>query len=118
MAGTDVGCGRHHAGAEDVAGAEERSDLAKRLERVLEAATDSHARSSALKAVAAALRERRLHVRTCAWCGSINLGAGWHRLSTGRLVADLSRNSAATHGICPACFAGFLPDVPYPDETA
>src|SRR2546421_11200102 len=107
MAGTGVGCGEDDE--EDGV-----SPLQVRLARALELAADEHARSLALSEISAGLRERRLHVRTCAWGESISLGGGWHRISSGRLVSDLSRHAAATHGICPTCFASFLPGVPYP----
>jgi hypothetical protein len=105
MAGVRVGCGEEE---------DEQVRFRERLDRALELAVDEQARSRALSEIAFGLRERRLRVRTCAWCESISLGEGWHRVSTGRLVAELSRNAAATHGICPRCFAEFLPDVPYP----
>ena len=103
------------AGTEDGRGeGEEESPLSVRLARALELAADEQARSLALREIAVGLCERRLVVRTCAWCESISLGADWHRVSTGRLVGELSRQAATTHGICPRCFAEFLPDVPYP----
>jgi hypothetical protein len=111
MADDRVGCGEY-----EVEESRLRAGLAARLDRALELAADEQARSLALREIADGLLERRLRVRACAWCESISLGAGWHRTSTGRLVGDLSRNAAATHGICPACFARFLPNLRYPSD--
>jgi hypothetical protein len=96
----------------------DESPLEARLAQALELSADQKARSRALGEIATALRERRLHVRTCAWCGSISLGAGWHRVSSGHLVEVLSRDAAATHGICPTCFGRFLPGVVYPGDSS
>jgi hypothetical protein len=109
MADDHVGCGE-----DEVEESRLPARLAARFDRAVALAADEQARSLALREIADGLLERRLRVRACAWCESISLGAGWHRTSSGRLVGELSRNAAATHGICPACFAAFLPGVPYP----
>lgn len=59
------------------------------------------------------LRERRARVRICAWCESVCVEGTWFPKSDLMTVAwHLDRR--ASHTICPACFDGVLPGVPYP----
>ena len=58
----------------------------------------------------------RLIVR-CAWCERVRAEGGWSpEPLTSADILRLRTRAFVTHGICPDCFDGISPDVPYPDE--
>jgi hypothetical protein len=58
----------------------------------------------------------RLIVR-CAWCERVRAEGGWSpEPLTAADILRLRKRAFVTHGICPDCFDGISPDVPYPEE--
>lgn len=58
----------------------------------------------------------RLIVR-CAWCERVRAEGGWSpEPLTAADILRLRTRAFVTHGICPDCFGGISPDVPYPEE--
>jgi hypothetical protein len=94
--------------------AAEHDRLAGRLGRLEAEVADERTRAAVLSEIAEALRESgRLRLRVCAWCGRVSVGARWHRPQADELPRRL-RTPAATHGICPDCFAELAPGTSYP----
>jgi hypothetical protein len=61
------------------------------------------------------LRDRRAHVRICAWCESVCVEGSWYPKSD--LITLVWRLDArASHTICPDCFQRLVPGVPYPSD--
>lgn len=92
-----------------------RQQLETRLAQLHRMSQDEQLRAAALSEIAQEIRNRSLHVRSCAWCGRISVGNGWYPPSVSELVERLSKTRTETHGICPVCFGQMAPGEHYPE---
>jgi hypothetical protein len=53
----------------------------------------------------------------CAWCERVRVEGGWSPdpMSPAELLT-LRARAYVSHSICPTCFGGVSPEVPYPDD--
>ena len=59
------------------------------------------------------LRDRRAHVRICAWCESVCVGDSWYP-PTHLMTVPWRLDTRASHTICPDCFEEIVPGAAYP----